>query len=94
MMGKIRVNNVRITKPGQIVSHDGEIRVKGENKYVSRGGLKLEGALTSLNVDVSGRIAIDAGASTGGFTDCLLQFGVKHVYAVDVGFGQLSGKLR
>lgn len=69
--------------------------VKGlEQKYVSRGGLKLEGALRHFGVDVKGRVVLDAGASTGGFTDCLLQHGAARVYAVDVGYGQLAGKLR
>lgn len=94
MAGKVIVNNQRIDKPGQMIPITDEIVVKGiHQKYVSKGGLKLEGALSDFNINVEGVIAIDAGASTGGFTDCLIQNGAEKVYAVDVGFGQLAGKL-
>jgi len=94
MAGKVLADGVRIDKPGQPVPLSADIVVKGiDQKYVGKGGLKLEGALSDLSVDVSGIIAIDAGASTGGFTDCLLQHGAAKVYAVDVGFGRLAGKL-
>lgn len=77
-----------------MVKRNDELMVKGINqKYASKGGLKLEGALSDFNLDVSGRVAIDAGASTGGFTDCLIQHHIEKVYSVDVGFGQLAGKL-
>lgn len=94
MAGKVIANNNRIDKPGQMVPITAEIIVKGiYQKYVSKGGLKLEGALSDFNINVSGMVAVDAGASTGGFTDCLIQHGIEKVYAVDVGFGQLAGKL-
>lgn len=95
MAGKVLVDNHRVDKIGQIVPADSEVLVKGlEQKYVGKGGLKLEGALVDFNIDVTDKIALDVGASTGGFTDCLLQHGVAKVYAIDVGFGQLAGKLR
>jgi 23S rRNA (cytidine1920-2'-O)/16S rRNA (cytidine1409-2'-O)-methyltransferase len=95
LMGKVLADNQRIDKPGQRVSVTASLTVKGiEQRYVNKGGLKLEGALDAFDMDVTGRVAVDAGASTGGFTDCLLQRGAKKVYAVDVGFGQLAGKLR
>lgn len=95
MAGKVIVNNHRVDKPGQLIGLEDEIVVKGVNpKYVGKGGLKLEGALSDFRMDVGGVIAIDAGASTGGFTDCLLQHGAAKVYAVDVGYGRLAGKLQ
>jgi len=95
MEGKVLVNNQLADKPGFQVSEDDEIIIKGEDiPYVSRGGLKLEGALKSFEINPSGFICLDIGASTGGFTDCLLQHGAKYVYAVDVGYGQLAWKLR
>ena len=82
-------------KPGEQVDPTSGIRVKGgPQKYVSRGGLKLEGALDKLQVQVEGRICLDLGASTGGFTDCLLQHGARKVYSFDVGRGQLHWKLQ
>lgn len=94
MAGKVIADGKRIDKPGQMVDPDDEIVVKGiERKYASRGGLKIEGALDDFGLDVSGKVVIDAGASTGGFTDCLLQRGAAKVYAVDVGFGRLAGKM-
>ena len=95
MAGKILVNNRPADKAGILVGHSDQIELKGGDiPYVSRGGLKLEGALQALEMDVAGRICLDVGASTGGFTDCLLQHGAVRVYAVDVGYGQLAWKLR
>lgn len=95
MAGSVIVNEVREDKPGTRIDSDALIRVKGiDLAYASRGGIKLAAALDGFGVDVSGRAAIDAGASTGGFTDCLLKRGAALVYSVDVGFGQLSGRLR
>lgn len=95
LAAKVQVDGRILTKAGQQVPADSEIRIIGEAiPYVSRGGLKLEHAIRAFSVDVSGRTAMDVGASTGGFTDCLLSFGAKKVYAVDVGYGQLALKLR
>lgn len=95
MMRKIFANDEPILFIGQKVKENAEIRIKGyDEKYVNKGGLKLEGALDDFGINVSGKIAIDSGASKGGFTDCLVQRGTKKVYAVDVGYGELSGKLR
>lgn len=91
---KILVNGLPAEKASQQVSEDSSMEVLQGLKYVSRGGLKLEAALDAFAIDVSGRIALDIGASTGGFTDCLLQRGAQRVYAVDVGYGQLAWKLR
>jgi 23S rRNA (cytidine1920-2'-O)/16S rRNA (cytidine1409-2'-O)-methyltransferase len=94
MAGKILVNNRLVDKAGSFVYQNDDIRLKGEkNPYVSRGGLKLEKALQTLNIDITGAVCMDVGASTGGFTDCLLQHGAHRVFAVDVGYGQLSWKL-
>lgn len=95
MAGKVLVNDIPVDKAGAMVSADDDITLKGEDiAYVSRGGLKLEAALEAFELNVSGWICLDAGASTGGFTDCLLQKGAALVYAVDVGYGQLAWKLR
>ena len=95
MAGQVLVNEERLDKPGMRVRHDSVIRIKGSNiPYVGRGGLKLQAALDRWVIDVEGRVAIDAGASTGGFTHCLLTRGCALVYSVDVGFGQLAGRLR
>ncbi len=95
MAGKVKVNGQVIDKPGTSVPVDSAIEVKENDiPYVSRGGLKLETALKEFNFDVEGLVCLDVGASTGGFTDCLLQHGAKKVYAVDVGRGQLDWKLR
>ena len=89
------MNNHVVDKPGAIVLSDDDIVLKGkDHRYVSRGGLKLEKALQVLGVDITGFVCLDIGASTGGFTDCLLQHGASHVYAVDVGYGQLAWELR
>lgn len=94
MAGKVRVNGRR-AKAGESVAAADEISVPGlGQRYVAKGGLKLEAALKAFGVDPAGRACIDAGASTGGFTDCLLQHGAQPVYAVDVGYGQLMGSLR
>jgi 23S rRNA (cytidine1920-2'-O)/16S rRNA (cytidine1409-2'-O)-methyltransferase len=94
--GRVRIgpDGPRATKPGQLVAGDVELLVEGERRYVSRGGLKLEHALDELGMDVTGRSALDVGASTGGFTDCLLRRGAQRVIAVDVGYGQLDWALR
>ncbi|HKL13568.1 MAG TPA: TlyA family RNA methyltransferase [Halanaerobiales bacterium] len=95
MAGEIFVNNRLVDKPGTKVAVDAKIEVKGDTlPYVSRGGLKLEKALEIFTVNPKGKVAIDIGASTGGFTDCLLQKKAKRVYTVDVGYGQLAWKLR
>lgn len=95
MAGKVFVNERPVDKPGFFVSAEDCVELKGTDiSYVSRGGLKLEAALHELRLDVVGSICIDVGASTGGFTDCLLQHGAERVYAVDVGYGQLAWKLR
>lgn len=95
MAGLVVVDGERIEKSGFLVKIDSNIYLKGDNiPYVSRGGVKLEGALNAFSVDVYGRTALDVGASTGGFTDCLLKRGVKKVYAVDVGYGQLAWSLQ
>lgn len=95
LAGQVIVDDHRVDKAGARFSGDVELRLKGEDHpYVSRGGLKLERALDSFPLDPSDRIVIDVGASTGGFTDCLLQRGAARVYAVDVGYGQLAWKLR
>jgi len=95
MEGKVLVDGQLIDKPGVRIDIDSKIEVQGEDlKYVSRGGLKLEGALKAFEIDPRDKIVLDVGASTGGFTDCILQNGAKKVYAVDVGYGQLSWKLR
>jgi 23S rRNA (cytidine1920-2'-O)/16S rRNA (cytidine1409-2'-O)-methyltransferase len=94
--GRVRIgrDGPRVTKPGQLVPSDAELLVEEERRYVSRGGLKLEHGLDELGIDVAGRSCIDVGASTGGFTDCLLQRGAEGVIAVDVGYGQLDWTLR
>jgi 23S rRNA (cytidine1920-2'-O)/16S rRNA (cytidine1409-2'-O)-methyltransferase len=95
LAGKILVNTKRIDKPGKSVDPYSELVVQGQDHpYVSRGGVKLAGALREFQVEVSDLIALDVGASTGGFTDCLLQHDVRKVYAVDVGYGQLAWILR
>ena len=95
MAGGVYVDGRRIDKPGTRVSPTALLEVRGQMApYVSRGGLKLAGALDALEFDVSNAICMDVGASTGGFTDCLLQRGATKVFAVDVGYGQLAWKLR
>ena len=95
MAGKVYVNNQKADKAGDQVSEKDKVEVRGETlRYVSRGGLKLEKAMKSFPVTLTDKIAMDIGASTGGFTDCMLQNGAQKVFAVDVGYGQLAWKLR
>ena len=95
MAGEITVDGAVFDKPGMSVSEDVEIVHKGDKcPYVSRGGLKLEKALKSFNIELEGAICMDIGASTGGFTDCMLKNGAEKVYAIDVGYGQLDYSLR
>lgn len=95
MSGRVSVNGKMVDKPGYRIKEEDEIEVKEPDRpYVSRGGLKLEAALKYFGIDVTGQVAMDVGASTGGFTDCLLRNGAKRVYAIDVGRGQLHWKLR
>ena len=95
MAGKVFLDGQRVDKAGVKVSVDGEIEVKGEVlPYVSRGGLKLEKAIKAFSIDLNKSICMDIGASTGGFTDCMLQNGASKVYSIDVGYGQFAWKLR
>lgn len=95
MAGEIYVDNQKSDKPGAMYAVNANIEHRGTGmKYVSRGGLKLEKAMQSFGLSLDGKITMDIGASTGGFTDCMLQNGAKRVYAVDVGYGQLAWKLR
>lgn len=95
LAGEVLVNDEPIAKAGSLVDSDAQVRLKSKPfPYVSRGGAKLESALKAFGIDVRDRVALDVGASTGGFTDCLLAHGVQRVYAVDVGYGQLDWKLR
>lgn len=94
LSGKVTVNGQRADKPGHGVSDDAQIEVEQPLRYVSRGGLKLEAALQIFNVDPTGRVCMDVGTSTGGFTDCLLQHGALRVHAVDTGAGQIHWRLR
>lgn len=94
LAGEVLVDGRRVDKAGALVETTAEIEIRGRSPYVSRGGEKLAHALDDFGVPVRGRICIDVGASTGGFTDCLLQRGATRVYAVDVGSGQLDDKLR
>jgi 23S rRNA (cytidine1920-2'-O)/16S rRNA (cytidine1409-2'-O)-methyltransferase len=94
LAGDVRVNGQVVGKAGTTVPEDAEILIREPLKYVSRGGFKLEGALDAFRIDSGGQVCADVGASTGGFTDCLLQRGAARVYAIDVGYGQLAWKLR
>lgn len=95
LAGKVLVNSQKVEKAGAPVEQDAEIRVLGEDlKYVGRGGLKLEAALEHWRIDLAGRTCMDVGASTGGFTDCMLQAGAGMVVAVDTGYGQIASRLR
>jgi 23S rRNA (cytidine1920-2'-O)/16S rRNA (cytidine1409-2'-O)-methyltransferase len=94
MAGEVRVGDRTIAKASELVEADAPVSLVERPRYASRGALKLAGALDFFHVDVAGKVALDIGASTGGFTDCLLQRGVKKVYAVDVGHGQLAWKIR
>ncbi len=95
LAGKVLVNDQKLDKAGAQVVADAPVRLLGEDlKYVSRGGLKLERALEHWQIGVEGRVCLDVGASTGGFTDCLLQHAAAHVIAIDTGYGQMDFKLR
>jgi 23S rRNA (cytidine1920-2'-O)/16S rRNA (cytidine1409-2'-O)-methyltransferase len=94
LAGKVRVDERPATKPGANVRAGAQVRIEEEPRYVSRGGEKLEGALRAFALDPTGLDVLDVGASTGGFTDALLQHGARHVTALDVGYGQLAWKLR
>jgi 23S rRNA (cytidine1920-2'-O)/16S rRNA (cytidine1409-2'-O)-methyltransferase len=94
MSGEVRTEDKKITKPGTMVPEDILLTVEQKPLFVSRGGVKLACALDQFGIDVRSTAALDVGASTGGFTDCLLQRGAKRVYAIDVGYGQLDYKLR
>ncbi len=95
MSGEVFVNNQKVDKPGTMVDMAAQVEIRGNHcPYVSRGGLKLEKALRDFGVDPTGYVCSDSGASTGGFTDCLLQKGAKKVFAIDVGYGQLDWKIR
>jgi 23S rRNA (cytidine1920-2'-O)/16S rRNA (cytidine1409-2'-O)-methyltransferase len=94
MAGEVIVDTRVAAKPAELVPEQAAVTVHPVQKYVGRGALKLEGALDRFNIDVKGITALDIGASTGGFTDCILQRGARKVYAVDVGYGQLDWKLR
>ena len=94
LAGEVSVNGHMNDKASFKVSDDDELKIKERPKYVSRGGLKLEAAINQFNIPIKGKIGLDLGSSTGGFTDCLLQFGAEKVYAFDVGTNQLAWKLR
>src|SRR5262249_27428952 len=95
LAGKVLVNEQKIDKAGTPVESDSAIRLLADDlRYVSRGGLKLEKALSYWNIDLSGRVCLDVGASTGGFSDCMLQHGARRVIAVDTGYGQMDLRLR
>jgi 23S rRNA (cytidine1920-2'-O)/16S rRNA (cytidine1409-2'-O)-methyltransferase len=94
MAGKVTANGQLITKPGMSINRDMVLELTKQAPFVSRGGIKLNHAIEEFGLNVSGKIAADIGASTGGFTDCLLKHGVKLVYAIDVGKGQLDWRLR
>ena len=94
MAGDVMIGTRVVAKPSELLDEHAVITVKPTRKYVGRGALKLEAALDHFNIDAHGKMALDIGASTGGFTDCLLQRGAERVYAVDVGHGQLDWKLR
>ena len=95
MAGQVYVNNQKADKAGMTISTDDKLEVRGNSlKYVSRGGLKLEKAMKAFPIELNDKNCMDVGASTGGFTDCMLQNGAKRVYSIDVGYGQLAWKLR
>lgn len=94
MAGKVCVDKQRVDKPGSLVDPGSEITLKEDLPFVSRGGLKLQHAIDTLKLNIEGYVCLDVGASTGGFTDCLLQYGARHVFSVDVGYGQFAWQLR
>lgn len=94
MMGKVFCDSKRVEKAGELVTLEQTFEIKEDMPYVSRGGLKLEAALKGFSIELKDKTCMDIGASTGGFTDCMLKFGAKRVYAIDVGYGVLDEKLR
>ena len=95
LAGRVLVNEQKIEKPGTSIQSNAELRVLGDDlRYVSRGGLKLERALAHWNINLLGKVCLDVGASTGGFTDCMLQHGAMHVIAIDTGYGQIDARIR
>jgi 23S rRNA (cytidine1920-2'-O)/16S rRNA (cytidine1409-2'-O)-methyltransferase len=95
LAGRVLVNEQKVDKPGAAIAEGAAVRLLGDDmRYVSRGGLKLEAALAHWEIDLAGRACLDVGASTGGFTDCMLQHGAASVLAVDTGYGQIAQKLR
>ena len=94
LAGKVTVDNQRVDKPGRLVTAENHIAVAQPLRYVSRGGLKLEAALAHFQIQLNGKVCLDVGTSTGGFTDCLLQHGAARVHAVDTGAGQIDWRLR
>lgn len=95
LAGRVLVDEQKVEKPGHSVAESAALRLLGDDlRYVSRGGLKLEGALRRWKIDVAGKFCLDVGASTGGFTDCMLQHGAARVLAVDTGYGQIADSLR
>jgi 23S rRNA (cytidine1920-2'-O)/16S rRNA (cytidine1409-2'-O)-methyltransferase len=94
LAGQVLVDGQKVDKPGHAVAPDSRIELAEQPRYVGRGGLKLEAALDHFSIPVAGKVCLDIGSSTGGFTDCLLQHGAARVYAIDVGTGQLDWKLR
>jgi len=95
LAGRVLVNEQKVEKPGTSIASDARVRVLGDElRYVSRGGLKLERALVHWKIDLCDKVCLDVGASTGGFTDCMLQHGAAHVIALDTGYGQIDARLR
>src|SRR6185312_15911730 len=95
LAGRVLVDEQKVEKPGHSVAEAAALRLLGEDlRYVGRGGLKLEAALRHWSIDLSGKFCLDVGASTGGFTDCMLQHGAARVLAIDTGYGQIAEKLR
>lgn len=95
LAGRVLVNEQKVEKPGSSIASDAALRVLGDDlRYVSRGGLKLERAIAHWKIDLRGKVCLDVGASTGGFTDCMLQHGAAHVIAIDTGYGQIDARLR
>jgi 23S rRNA (cytidine1920-2'-O)/16S rRNA (cytidine1409-2'-O)-methyltransferase len=94
LAGEVSISTRIVDKPSELLDERTEIALKPARKFVGRGGLKLESALDHFHIDLQGKIALDIGASTGGFTDCMLQRGAEKIYAIDVGYGQLDWKLR
>jgi 23S rRNA (cytidine1920-2'-O)/16S rRNA (cytidine1409-2'-O)-methyltransferase len=95
LAGRVLVNEQKVEKPGTSIESNAELRVLGDDlRYVSRGGLKLERALAHWNINLLGKVCLDVGASTGGFTDCMLQHGASRVIAIDTGYGQIDARIR